>query len=50
MINSPKTNEKVKYKKLCKIGYGSYGYVYKVEENEGGKLYALKKFFLDNVI
>ena len=45
--NLPKQN----YEKICKIGYGAFGCVYKVQvkNEEETKIYALKKFFLDSV-
>ena len=33
-----------KYEKLCKIGEGSYGVVYKCRHRETGKIVAIKKF------
>jgi serine/threonine protein kinase len=37
-----------KYRKIKKIGEGSFGCVYLVEDLEG-KSFAMKKFYLDNV-
>lgn len=49
--NSKKTSKfyNKKYKKLEKLGNGSFGNVYKVLNIEDGKFYALKKFYLDNL-
>ena len=38
-----------KYTKVSKIGGGSFGAVYLVKEKDTGKLYAMKKFYLDNL-
>jgi serine/threonine protein kinase len=38
-----------KYSKIKKIGEGSFGCVYLVKNEEDGKFYAMKKFYLDNV-
>jgi serine/threonine protein kinase len=38
-----------KYTKIKKIGEGSYGCVYLVRNEEDGKNYAMKKFYLDHV-
>ena len=32
-----------KFKKICKIGYGIYGEVYKVKNSETGQYYAIKQ-------
>ena len=32
-----------KFKKICKIGYGTYGEVYKVKNIETGEYYAIKQ-------
>jgi len=48
-LECEKENSK-KYEKISKIGYGAFGCVYKVKSIQDGKFYALKKFFLDNVI
>lgn len=39
-----------KYSKIQKIGGGSFGCVYLVEDTTTNKQYAMKKFYLDNVI
>ncbi|KAF7681003.1 Cyclin-dependent kinase 1 [Astathelohania contejeani] len=36
------------YQKICKIGEGTYGVVYKAREKRTGNLYALKKIRLEN--
>ena len=33
-----------KYEKICKIGEGSYGHVYKCRNRENGQVVAIKKF------
>ena len=38
-----------KYRKVSKIGGGSFGAVYLVKEKDTDKLYAMKKFYLDNL-
>ena len=38
-----------KYTKLEKIGGGSFGCVYLVEDESTHKKFAMKKFYLDNV-
>lgn len=34
-----------KYEKLCKIGEGAYGVVFKCKHKETGQVVAIKKFF-----
>ena len=38
-----------KYIKISKIGGGSFGAVYLVKEKETDKLFAMKKYYLDNL-
>ena len=38
-----------KYLKLEKLGYGAFGAVFKVQDKQTGNIYAMKKFYMDNV-
>lgn len=37
------TLQKYKYERLCQLGHGSYGVVYKARNRESGELFAIKK-------
>ena len=47
-FNTPSKSFKHNYKKLCKLGNGSFGKVYKAKENDTEKIVAVKQISINN--